>query len=118
MDSNEMSNQDLSGISSKDVMSRFVDLFRSNDMFNQFFKIEHRYREYKIYCGEDKFFAYRINPNPGISPGIPGWITCMVTQEKIIDSGSMGRGDSGDPSIQSWLDYIANGNFKSINKIK
>jgi len=118
MESNKMIVQEIEGKNSKEVLNRFALLFRKHDIFNQSFKIEYRSRKYKIYCGEDKFFVYRINPNPGIPPGIPGWIACMVTQDKIIDSGSMGRGDSGDPSIQGWLDCIANGNFKSIAEIE
>ncbi len=118
MGSNKKSVHNLEGENSKQVLSRFARLFRKRNMFNQSLKIEYRSRKYMIYCGEDKFFVYRINPNPGISPGIPGWIACMVTQENIIDSGSIGIGENGDPSIQGWFNFIANGNIKSIDEIE
>ena len=118
MNSKENVAHDHIKMSSKDFMNRFVDFFRSNNLLNQVVKVEHSFREYKIYCSEDKFTAYRINPNPGIPPGLPCWITCMVTQEEIIDYSSMGRIDSGDPSVKEWLDCIINGNFKHISEIE
>ena len=114
MNANENDIQDPIEVNSRDVMDCLINLFKKNDMLNQFFTIEHRYREYKIYCGEDRFFAYRINPNPGISPGLPGWITCMVTQDEIIDCKGMNEPDTGDPSVYEWLDCITYGNFKHI----
>ena len=114
MDSKEDIGHDLVELSSKDIMSRFIDLFKSNDMLNQFFKIEHRQREYKIFCSQDNFIAYRLNPDPGIPPGFPGWITCMVTHKEIVEYSTSGEIDSGDPNVQEWLDCITNGNFKHI----
>lgn len=108
--------QDSLGISPEDYMGRFVDLFRSQEMLNQSFKIGRCNREYRIFCDENRFFAYRLNPHTGISPGIPGWITCMVTQEEVIDGQSMYDLDENEPSVKEWLKCIAAGDYEHIKE--
>ena len=114
MDSNTNNSHDHAKVCSKDIMRRFIDSFRNNDMLNQFFRVEHRQREYKIYCSNDNFVVYRVNPDPGIPPGFPGWITCMVTHQQIVDYSATAEIDSGDPNVHDWLDCIANGNINHI----
>jgi hypothetical protein len=95
------------------LLDRFVDLFRGHNMLNRMLKISHRNRIYRIYCGEDRFLAYRVNPNPGIPPGIPGWITCLVTQEAVMDSSADTLGHE-EPGVKDWLNCIAEGSYHHI----
>jgi len=118
MDSSGFNIRDFSKMSFNGVMDTFVDLFKSYKMLDQTVKVEHRNREYKIFCNEDKFFAYRINQHPGISPGIPGWTTCIATRDQIIDSKSTGNFDNGESSVHEWLTAIANGDIKRIEDIE
>jgi len=95
------------------LLERFVDLFRGHDMLDRILRVSHRNRTYRIYCGEDRFFAYRLNPNPGIPPGIPGWITCLVTQEAVVDSSGDAFGQE-EPGVKEWFTCIAAGDYHHI----
>jgi hypothetical protein len=97
-----------------DVLRQFVGVFASKGWLNQKVRIKHRDGSYRIFCSEREFFAYRINENWGIPPGIPGWHVCVVNQNQIIDDSGMSQFPSTEPSVHDWLRCIADGDFEVI----
>jgi hypothetical protein len=89
-----------------DLLEAFIDVFVSKGWLNQTIRIRHHERRYRISCSETGFMAYRINDHCGISPGIPGWPVCIVTQEQIMDDSDMTIFTSSEPSVHDWLRYI------------
>jgi len=113
MSKDNTSGQEAHLLSPDHLLDRFVDIFRGHDILNRILRVSHRNRTYRIYCGEDRFLAYRLNPNPGIPPGIPGWITCLVTPETIVDS-SVDTFGQEEPGAKDWLNCIATGDYHHI----
>jgi hypothetical protein len=106
--------RDPSDKNAPDVLETFIDLFESKGWLNQTIRIRRRERRYRISCSEMGFIAYRINDHCGISPGIPGWPVCFVTQEQIVDDSDMSRFSSSEPSIEDWLRYIMDDDLELI----
>jgi hypothetical protein len=85
------------------ILQEFVDCFTSRGWLNQVLRIQRGGRKYRITCNETGFFAYRINENHGISPGIPGWPVCLVTPERIMDDSAISKFGSSEPDVREWL---------------
>ena len=97
-----------------DVLQAFIDIFESRGWLNQTIRIRHRERRYRISCTETGFVAYRINDHCGISPGIPGWPVCFVTQDQIMDDSNMSKFASNEPSVLDWLRFITDSDLELI----
>jgi hypothetical protein len=113
MSMDKMSGHEAHVLSPDYLLNSLVDLFRGHGILNRTLKVSHRNRVYRIYCGEDRFLAYRLNPNPGIPPGIPGWITCLVTPKTIVDSSGDTFGHE-EPGAKDWFNCIAAGDYHHI----
>ena len=105
---------DLSDKDPMDVLREFVGIFATKGWLNQGLRIMHRDRRYRIFCSESEFFAYRINDHCGVSWGFPGWVVCMITQDRIIEDSSMCAFTSDEPSVHEWLCCITDGDFELI----
>ena len=105
---------DPDGKKAPEVLEAFIGLFESKGWLNQTIRIRRRERRYRISCSETGFIAYRINDHCGVSPGIPGWPVCFVTQEHIIDDSDMSRFASTEPSVHDWLRFILDDDLELI----
>ncbi len=97
-----------------DVLHKLIEIFASKGWLNKKFRIKYQNRRYWISCNEDRFFAYQINENCGLSPGVPGWPVCIIRKDYVYD-------ESGIPDLTStkldrhhWLNITANQNFELI----
>jgi len=97
-----------------DVLQAFIGIFESRGWLNQTIRIRHRERRYRISCTETGFVAYRINDHCGVSPGIPGWPVCFVTQDQMLDDSDMSRFASNEPSVLDWLRFITDSDLELI----
>ena len=39
---------------------------------------------YSVRCDEDCFTVYRINKNPHLPPGLPGWMVCRISDSECF----------------------------------
>jgi hypothetical protein len=62
--------------------SEIQHIFRENNIFDEKISIEHEGELYRLWCSDQSFIIYRVNPNPNIPPGIPGWTVCLVNKTK------------------------------------
>jgi hypothetical protein len=90
-----------------DILHQLIDAFTHKGWLNQAIRIRLHDREYRIFCSEREFLAYRINEHCGIGHGFPGWIVCAVTNDKVIDDSMMSHFESTEPSAHEWLHCIA-----------
>ena len=96
------------------LLGGFVRAFSDKGWLGQKVRIRHLDRRYRVFCSGDQFFAFRINDHHGVSPGLPGWIVCLVTNDGIIDDSGMSNFASTEPSAYEWLNCIADGDFELI----
>ncbi len=97
-----------------EVLEEFIGAFVGKGWLNQTIRIRRRERRYRISCSETGFIAYRINDHGGVSPGIPGWPVCLVTQEQIIGDSDMTGFTSTEPSVYDWLRFIMDDDLELI----
>jgi hypothetical protein len=90
-----------------DILHQLIDAFTHKGWLNQTIRIRLHDREYRIFCNEREFLAYRINEHCGVGHGFPGWIVCVVTNDKVIDNSMMSHFESTEPSANEWLHCIA-----------
>ncbi len=96
------------------VLEEFISVFVGKGWLNQTIRIRRQERRYRISCSETGFIAYRLNDHSGLSPGIPGWPVCFVTQEQIINDSDMTGFSSTEPSVYEWLRYIMDDDIELI----
>lgn len=97
-----------------DMLKEFIAIFESRGWLNQSIRIKHHEKIYRISCSERVFIAYRVNDHCFISPGIPGWPICFVTNDHIANDSDMSKFDSTEPSAFDWLRFIASGDLELI----
>jgi len=97
-----------------DVLQAFIGIFESKGWLNQTIRIRRQERRYRISCTETGFVAYRINDHCGVSPGIPGWPVCFVTQDQMLDDSELSRFASNEPSVLDWLRFITDSDLELI----
>ena len=97
-----------------DVLRQFAGIFRDRGWLNNEFRIRYRDKRYWVSCNEERFFAYRINENCGLSPGVPGWPVCMVCQDYLFDESGISDLTPTRLSTQDWLSIMANNDFELI----
>jgi len=108
------------------ILQEFIECFTERGWLNQVLRIQRGERRYRIICNETGFFAYRINENHGISPGIPGWPVCLVTPERVLDDSLASKFNSSEPEVREWLrwflendlDFLDDPETRSKGKIK
>lgn len=97
-----------------DMLQEFVNIFRSMGWLDQTILIRRHEKKYRISCSETGFMAYRVNDFCHISPGIPGWPVCFVSNNHIINDADMSRWGSAEPSAFEWLRCISSGDLEII----
>lgn len=100
--------------SSTDVWRQLTGIFASRGWLNKELRIRYQDKGYWISCNEERFFAYRINENGGLGPGVPGWPVCIIGQDYVFDESEMSALTSPRLSMHDWLNIIANDNFELI----
>ena len=95
-----------------EVLHRFVSLFEGRGWLNRFINVRGGYGQYRLFCSESRFFAYRMNDRWGISPGAPGWPVCMVTRDRVFHDGSLCAFPTEDPETLQWLRLLADNDFE------
>ena len=102
------------GAEPRQVLERFVGVFRSKGWLNRKIGIRYRGVRYRIFCSDSEFLAYRINDHHGISPGVPGWPVCMIREDQIFHDSEMCILSSAEPGCEDWLRCIVDGDFEAI----
>ena len=98
----------------REVLHKLIDIFASNGWLNKRFRIRYQNRRYWISCNEDSFFAYQINENCGLGPGVPGWPVCIIRKDYVYDESGIPDLTSTVLNMHDWLNIIANQNFELI----
>lgn len=71
---------------------------------------------YSVRCDEDCFTVYRINKNPHLPPGLPGWVVCRISNDDcfclneveelgVSSSGGLGA-DEQVGTARAWTDLV------------
>jgi hypothetical protein len=97
-----------------EVLGRFVALFKEKGWLNRKIKIRRRDFSYRIFCSDTEFLVYRINDNACVSPGVPGWPVCMVSQDRVFHDSEMCPFPSPEPDASDWLRCMAQEDFEVI----
>ncbi len=97
-----------------DMLQKFFSVFENKGWLNQSVRIKYHDRRYRVWCSDEKFIAYRINDNCGMSQGIPGWLVCIIVQAQIIEDSQMSDFASDEPSANDWLRCITKGDYELI----
>ena len=100
--------------SSRDVLQKLLKIFTNKGWLNKNLKIKYQNKRYRISCNEERFFAYQINENCGISPGVPGWPVCIIKKDYIYDESGILDFTSTVLTIHDWLNIMATEKFEVI----
>lgn len=111
MNLNHLPQQDDSPLQ---VLCKLIELFTSLGLINKKVKIKHQDQDYWIFCNEEKFLAYKINENCGISPGLPGWPVCIIREDYVFDESAVPELTFTNLKMHDWLSIIANQEFELI----
>ncbi|MGD0231614.1 MAG: hypothetical protein ABSC19_14890 [Syntrophorhabdales bacterium] len=102
------------GNEQRGVLRQFVGLFDERGWLRCNLKIRYQGISYRIFCSETEFLAYRINDNPCVPPGVPGWPVCMVRQDEVFHDSELCTFPSPEPGPRDWLRCMADGDFEVI----
>jgi len=100
--------------SSRDVLQKLIEIFTSKGWLNKNLKIQYQNKRYRISCNEERFFAYQINENCGLGPGVPGWPVCIINKDYIYDESGILDFTSTALTIHDWLNIMATENFEVV----
>ena len=98
--------------SSRDVLYKLVEIFASKGWLNKKLRIKYRNKKYWISCSEERYFAYQINGNCGLGPGVQGWPVCIIRKDYVYDEPGIPDLTSTKLDMYDWLDIMANQNFE------
>lgn len=101
-------------LSSRDVLQKLIEIFTSKGWLNNNLIINYQNKRYRIYCNEERFIAYQINENCGLSPGVPGWPVCIIKQDYIYDESGILDFTPAALNIYDWLNIMATQNFEVV----
>ena len=98
-----------------DVLLKFIEVFRGKGWLNKKLRIKYQNKRYWISCNEERFFAYEINDNCGLGPGVPGWPVCLVENDYVYDESEISALiPTTKWNTDDWLDVIANQKFELL----
>ena len=97
-----------------DALHKLEEIFANEGLLNKNLRIKHQNKRYWISCDEDRFFAYQINENCGLGPGVPGWPVCIIRKDYVYDESEIPDFPSTKLNMHDWLDIIANKNFELL----
>ncbi len=97
-----------------DVLHKFIEIFDGKDWLNKELRIKYQSKSYWISCNEERFFAYQINENCALGPGVPGWPVCLIRKDYVYDESEISALTSTRLSAHDWLNIIDNQNLELI----
>jgi hypothetical protein len=97
-----------------DVLRKFIEIFQGKGWLNSKLRIKYQNNRYWISCNEERFFAYEINDNCGIGPGVPGWPVCLVEKNYVYDEAEISAFTPTKFNTEDWLNIIANQKFELL----
>jgi hypothetical protein len=100
--------------STREVLQQLIEIFTSKGWLNKNLKIKYQDKRYRISCNKERFFAYQINENCGLGPGVPGWPVCIIEKDYIYDESGILDFTSTALTIHDWQNIIAAENFEVI----
>ncbi len=100
--------------SPRDVLHKLIEIFASEGWFNKKPKMRYKNERYRISCSEEGSFAYQINGNCCLGPGVPGWPVCIIRKDYVYDESGIPDITSTKLDMHDWLNIIANQNFELI----
>ena len=90
--------------------SEIQHIFRENKILNKKISIEHEGKLYRLWCNDQSFSIYRVNPHQNIPPGIPGWTVCLINKTTDCDECCTSSTVSGHLKcglkINDWMDKV------------
>ena len=95
-----------------EVLQQFVCLFEGKGWLDRTINIRSGDARYRLFCSKSRFFAYRMNDSWGISPGVPGWLVCMVTHDQVFLDAETCAFPTEEPETHEWLRLLADNNFE------
>ena len=102
------------GTGSREVLDRFIEIFAREGWLNRRIKIKYQDKLYWISCNKESFFAYQINENSGLGPGVPGWPVYIISKDYVYDESKIANLSRGELNGHNWLNIIDNRNFEVI----
>jgi hypothetical protein len=103
-----------SGLSPSETLRQFVGVCTGKGWLNRSIRIRQKDRQYRVFCSKDTFLAYRINEHYGVSPGVPGWVVCLVNSDQMLDDSQINHPASGELSAAAWLQCLNNGDYEIL----
>ncbi len=100
--------------SPRDVSHKLIEIFTSKGWLNKNLRIKYQNKRYWISCSKDRFFAYQINENCGLSPGVPGWPVCIIKKDYVYDESGILDLTSTALNIHDWLNIMATQRFEVV----
>jgi len=97
-----------------DILHKFIEIFDSKGWLNKKLRIKYQGKRYWISCNEERFFAYQINENCGLGPGVPGWPVCLIRKDYVYDESEISDLASTKLSAHDWLDIMDNQNLELL----
>jgi len=95
-----------------EVLRQFVAFFNGKGWLNQKVAIRSGGISYLLFCDESRFFAYRMNDNWGVPPGVPGWPVCLVTSDHVFHDRRTCASPASEPSPLEWLRRLMENDFE------
>ena len=99
-----------------EILRQLVAFFAGKGWLNQRIPIRTGGLPYLLFCDEKRFFAYRMNDNWGVPPGVPGWPVCQVTCDHLFDDRKTCALPSGDPGPREWLRRLMADDFEVMER--
>ena len=95
-----------------EVLEQFVCLFDGKGWLNRTICVRSGDARYRLFCSKSRFFAYRMNDSWGISPGVPGWLVCMVTHDRVFVDAETCAFPAEEPDTHEWLRLLTDNDFE------
>lgn len=95
-----------------DVLQKLIEVFTCKGWLNNNLIIKYQDRRYRVSCNEERFFAYQINGNCGLSPGVPGWPVCIIKRDYIYDESGILDFTPTTLNIHDWLNIMTTQTFE------
>lgn len=100
--------------SPRDWLHKFIEIFDGKGWLNKKLRIKYQGKRYWISCNEERFFAYQINENCGLGPGVPGWPVCLIRKDCVYEESEISDLASTKLSAHDWLNIMDNQNLELL----
>ena len=97
-----------------DWLHKFIEIFDGKGWLNKELRIKYQSKRYWISCSEERFFAYQINENCRLGPGVPGWPVCIIRKDYVYDESEISDLTPTKLNAHDWLNIIVNQNLELI----